>query len=97
MAVAVIMDFEGATLDQYDEVMQKMGLVKGAPGPAGALFHWVTGTDGGIKVTDVWEDKATFEAFAADHIGPAAAAAGVPGAPTITYEDVHNYQTPAGD
>ena len=26
MAIAVVMDFKGATLDQYDKVMEKMGL-----------------------------------------------------------------------
>lgn len=38
MAVAVQMDFEGATLDQYDQVCQMMGLTPKGPGPAGAIF-----------------------------------------------------------
>jgi len=33
MPVAVVMDFEGATLDQYDQVLEKMGLTPGGPGP----------------------------------------------------------------
>jgi hypothetical protein len=55
MAVAVVMDFEGATLDQYDQVVASMGLTPGGAGPPGALFHWITETDGGVRVTDVWE------------------------------------------
>jgi hypothetical protein len=64
MAVAVVMDFEGATLDQYDQVVAKMGLSAGGAGPPGALFHWVTETDGGVRVTDVWETREQFDRFA---------------------------------
>ncbi len=70
MAVAILRDFEGATLDQYDEVVAKMGFVPGDPGADGALFHWATETDNGIRVTDVWESRDKFEAFAAAEIGP---------------------------
>jgi hypothetical protein len=35
MAIAVQMDFPGATLDQYDQVLEKMGLTPGGPGGAG--------------------------------------------------------------
>ena len=40
MAVAVIMEFKGATLAQYDQVIEKMNLSKGGPGPPAP---WVTG------------------------------------------------------
>ena len=36
MPVAVVLDFPGATLEQYDQVIEKMGFTKGgagAPGP----------------------------------------------------------------
>ena len=33
MAVAVEMNFKGATLDQYDQVLQKMGLTPGGATP----------------------------------------------------------------
>ena len=45
MAVALVLDFDGATLDQYDQVLDKMGLEPGGEVPPGALFHWVTATD----------------------------------------------------
>ena len=32
MAVAIVSEFEGATLDQYDQVIQKMGLTPGGEG-----------------------------------------------------------------
>jgi hypothetical protein len=93
MAVAVVMDFEGATLDQYDQVIEKMGFKATGPGAPGGLFHWVTRTDSGIRVTDVWATREQFEAFAADKIGPITAAVGIPAPPTATYHDVHNYLT----
>ena len=54
MAVAAIIDFEGGSLDQYDQIVQLMGFEPGGRGAPGGLFHWVTRTDGGIRVTDVW-------------------------------------------
>jgi hypothetical protein len=55
MAVAYTMEFEGATLEQYDQVMKLMGLTEGGEPPEGAIFHWVAPTEDGIIVVDVWE------------------------------------------
>ena len=93
MAVAVVMDFEGATLDQYDEVVANMGFSSGGPGAPISLFHWVTATDGGIRVVDVWERQEDYEQFAADKIGPLSVAAGFPGPPKRKFVDVHSYLT----
>jgi hypothetical protein len=88
MTVAVVMDFEGVTLGQYDQTMEIMGL---EGNPEGALFHWVTATDDGIRVVDVWESREQFEAFAANTIGPATAQVGIGGPPSMTFHDVHNH------
>ena len=93
MAIGVVLEFPGATLDQYDEVVDKMGFTPGGPGEPGGLFHWVTKTDTGIRVTDVWESKQAFEKFAQEKIGPLSAEAGLPAPPTVTYLEVHNYLT----
>ena len=34
MAVSIVMDFGGATLEQYDQVIEKMHLDSWRPGPA---------------------------------------------------------------
>ena len=94
MAVAVQMDFVGATLDQYDKVIQKMGFVAGGAGAPGGISHFVTKTQDGIRVVDVWETKEQFETFAQDQIGPYAAEVGFPSPPQLTFFDVHNYLTP---
>lgn len=93
MAVGVILEFEGATLDQYDQVIEKMGFSPGGAGAPGGLFHWVTQTDNGVRVTDVWQDRETFEQFAQEQIGPLSAEVGIPNPPQTSFFDVHNYLT----
>ena len=64
MAVGVQLDFEGATIEQYDQILEKMGLTHRGPGGPGSLFHWVTKTENGLRATDVWESREVFEKFA---------------------------------
>jgi len=93
VAVGVQQDFKGMTLDQYDQVINQMGLTpRGAGGP-GSLFHWVTKTADGVRVTDVWESKEAFEKFAQDKIGPTTQALGLQAPPDTQYFEVHNYFT----
>jgi hypothetical protein len=93
MPVAIVMEFAGGTLEQYDEVIAKMGFSPGGAGAPGGMFHWVTQTDDGIRVTDVWQTREQFDAFAAEKIGPITAEVGIPGPPQMTYYEVHNYLT----
>jgi hypothetical protein len=93
MAVAVVQEFDGGTLEQYDQIVAGLGLTPGGPGAAGGMFHWVTAVDGGIRVTDVWESAEQFQAFAQEKIGPLAAQAGITSPPRITMYEVHNYLT----
>ncbi|MFZ6003361.1 MAG: hypothetical protein ACOYXM_05445 [Actinomycetota bacterium] len=93
MAIAVQLDFEGATLDQYDQVCKLMGLTPKGPGPAGAISHFATMTDSGLRVVDVWQTREAFDAFAQEQIGPFSAEVGLP-PPEMQFFDVHNYFTP---
>jgi hypothetical protein len=88
MAVAVVLEFTGATLDQYDQVIERMGLTPRGSGPPGALFHWVTKTDDGIRVTDVWESQEIFDRFNEEQIQPQTQAVGVPEPSSVTFYDV---------
>lgn len=94
MAIAVILEFDGTTSEQYDEVNRLMGLTPGGPGPEGSISHWATMTDRGLKVTDVWESREQFDAFAQEKIGPLSEQAGFAGPPKLTFYEVHNYYTP---
>ena len=94
MAVAYTMEFEGATLEQYDRVLELMGLdADDARLPEGAVFHWVAPTADGIVVVDVWESDAQFERFAEEQITPFSRQAGIANPPSITRHDVHNVLT----
>jgi hypothetical protein len=93
MAVAVVLEFDDVTLDQYDEVIESMGFTPGGPGAPGSLFSWVTATGFGIRVTDVWESREQFEQFAQAEIGPKTAEAGVSNPPEVTFHEVHNHLT----
>ena len=93
MAVAVVTDFNGATAEQYDQVIAKMGFSPGGQGARGGLFHWCTVTDRGLRTTDVWESREQYEAFANDQIGPLTMEVGIPEPPQVTFYDVHSYLT----
>jgi len=93
MAIAVQLDFNGATLEQYDQTVAKMGFQPRGIGEPGGLFHWVTKTPNGIRVVDVWESKELFETFAQEKIGPITASVGFTAPPEITFYEVHNYLT----
>lgn len=93
MAIAMVLDFASTTLQQYDEVISKMGFTAGGSGPPGALYHWVTKTDDGIRVTDVWRTREECDKFTQEQILPITAAVGVQAPSQVTYYDVHNYLT----
>jgi hypothetical protein len=53
-------------------------------------------TEKGLQVTDVWESREKFDAFARDKMVPLTTEAGFAGPPKMTFHEVHNYFT-AGD
>ena len=93
MAIAVVLKFKGASLEQYDQVVDRMGFERSGAGGPGGIFHWVTQTEDGLQITDVWESKDAFERFAQEQLRSHTAAVGITEQPEITYYDVHNYLT----
>lgn len=93
MAVGVILEFDGATLEQYDELLGKMGLTPKGEGAPGGLFHWAAKKDGGLIISDCWESAEIFQKFAEERIGPLSAEVGITAPPTVTIYEVHNYLT----
>ena len=78
MAVALIMDFQGGSMDHYHQVVERMDL--GGRMPEGGMFHAAGLYEDGLRVIDVWTDMATFEAFRDAKIVPYAQAGRVAGA-----------------
>ena len=93
MAVGVVIQFSGGTLAQYDQVIEKMGFTAGGKGAPGSMFHWITDTPDGLRVTDVWESREQFDRFAQEQIGPFTQEAGIPGPPEVTVYEIHNHLT----
>jgi len=92
MVFAVQLDFEGATLEQYAEINERIGLLPGGPpGDPEDLFHWVAKTANGLRVVDVWQSRQAFEEFAQERLGPAFREVGVPHLPKVQFFSVHNY------
>lgn len=92
MAVGQQLDFKGATLEQYDQVTRKAGFHPGGPGFAGGLFHWVTKTADGIRITNVWKTQADSDKFSAQ-VAAMTREVGMPGPPQVQTFEVHNYHT----
>lgn len=92
MAVAEGLDFNGATREQYGQVIAKVGSGRAARAALpGGIFHWEPQTPGSIHVCDLWESREQFQKFAQDQIRPITAEVGVPEQRTVTFQKVHNY------
>jgi hypothetical protein len=91
VAVAVILDFAGATLGDYDRVLEALGFARAGRGEPGILFHFVAAVPGGIRVVDVWRDRDLAEAFVRDRLVGAVQALGVAEPPEIQVLEIHNF------
>ena len=92
--VAVVMDFVGATLPQFDQLLESMQLGPDGPGVTGSLFQWSRQTPDGVRVTEVWQSHHHFEVFLREEIEPRLLEVGLKG-PEITTYEVHSYLTQA--
>jgi hypothetical protein len=90
--VAVVMDFVGATLPQYDQLLESMRLSPDGPGVTGSLFQWSRHTPDGVRVTEVWQSHTHFEVFLRKEIEPRLSEVGMR-EPEITTYEVHSYLT----
>ena len=88
MAIGMIMQFTGVHQEQYDAVMEKMGIA--ANWPQGIVSHVAGATDVGWVVVDVWESRQQFDSFFETRLKPAFQAAGGLPEPKVTFFQVHN-------
>ena len=90
--VAVVMDFVGATLPEFDRLLETLRLRSDGSRRAGSLFQWSRSTPDGVRVTEVWRSHDQFENFLREEIEPHLGEAGLR-EPEITTYDVHSYLT----
>jgi hypothetical protein len=73
MALAFLLDFPGATQEQFDQAAEKLG----STSPPGLLYHFDGPIAGGWRVVDVWESQEALDTFFQEKLGQALQEAGV--------------------
>jgi hypothetical protein len=69
MAVGMLQELEGVTLDQYDQVNATMGI---ADNPVdGLIVHTAGAMDGGVRIFDIWESREAIDRFTEERLMPA--------------------------
>lgn len=63
MAVLALMEFEGGTIEQYEQINQALGIRGPADAPAGLIRHAVGESDDGLVIADLWESPEAMEDF----------------------------------
>lgn len=84
MAVCLVINIPGGTIEQYDEVRNALGTPLGE----GQISHTAGATPDGFCVVDVWESRADFDRFMQERLGEQLGRVGVP-QPQISEFDVH--------
>jgi len=80
MAICLIVDGEGVTEAQYDQVHTE---VAGDTPPQGALYHVAGPTETGWCVVEVWESQEAFQRFFDEKLQSALQKAGISSQPRI--------------
>jgi hypothetical protein len=93
MAVVMLMEWDGVTLEQY-EAVRKLVNWEGNP-PEGGMFHVAAITDTGLRVTDLWESAEAFQSFVGQRLMPGVQQIGIQDQPRVEIYPVHALFTPA--
>lgn len=87
MSILVRFTPPSLTTAQYDESVRRLEATGAFP-PDGLDYHLCFGTDGELRVSEVWDSREQWEAFA-ERLMPILAEVGIePGEPAVF--DVHN-------
>jgi hypothetical protein len=81
----------GVRLEQYDQINEGVGGLPGAPAAPQELFHFVVGTDEGIRVVDIWESEEAFQRYFRERLEPVFDEVGISAPPLIEIFPIHNY------
>ncbi len=96
MAVLMMLELPGATIEQYERTNEILGITPDGDAPAGLISHAVGPTDDGIVIVDVWESPEALEAFFESGVGEAMAEAGAPEGLPPRVMPVHSHFDGAG-
>jgi hypothetical protein len=76
MAIAQVVESPGGTKEQYEQVMQEIGL-SGPQLAPGQLVHIAGPVEGGWQVVNVWESQEAADKFFNEKVKPARQKAGM--------------------
>jgi hypothetical protein len=95
MAVILLMKWDGVTPEQYDQVIEELGINED---PAhGGLLHLAGNDDEGLRVVDVWDSEEAFNSFAESRLMPTVQKLGLEGQPDVTFVELRNVHSPRGE
>lgn len=77
MAIVRVYDCPGWSIDQYDQVIEKIGAGGGGL-PSGILFHAAGATAGGVRVVEGYESVEIANQFIESKVAPTATELGLP-------------------
>ncbi|MBS1904332.1 MAG: hypothetical protein JSS75_11555 [Bacteroidetes bacterium] len=91
--IAMIMKWDGISLEQYEEVRQ---IVKWEHDiPAGAIFHVATHDGSALRVVDVWESPEQFNRFVETRLMPGVMSTGITTQPQVEIYPAYAIFAPA--
>jgi hypothetical protein len=93
MAVAMMLEWDGVTPEQYEEARSRVGWERDVP--EGAIFHAARFAGGKLHVGDVWETHEDFERFAAERLMPVVREMGIESEPQIRIAELYAIFNPA--
>jgi hypothetical protein len=92
MAILLLMEWPGVTEAQYEAAMRELNMDMDPP--IGGVIHQAAFTGSGLRVVDVWESEAAFQAFAEMRIMPAVRKVGITSEPRVEVAPLHNLYVP---
>jgi hypothetical protein len=87
MRIAMFMRWEGVTLNQYDEVRERVDWEGNVP--EGAVLHICSHDGDALRITDVWESAEDFNNFVKNRLMPGVKEAGISGEPQVEIFPLH--------
>jgi heme-degrading monooxygenase HmoA len=95
MAVLVMLEVAGGTVEKYAEVNELLGIGDDDNAPDGLIYHVAAVSDDGLVMTDLWRSEEDFERFFDERAGEAMAQAEV-GDVKHTVAQVHDHTDGTG-
>ncbi|MGN6215924.1 MAG: hypothetical protein ACTHN7_03060 [Solirubrobacterales bacterium] len=99
MAEALILEFEGYSVDDYERVNGALGIdmqTGEGPWPQGLLLHSASSRPGGFVIYELWASKEDQQRFMDERLGQALQEGGVEGPPArmewLAVQSHHNLE-----